>query len=157
MPPTPSRGTTPPSPPPSGAPAPPPPAASLATDGSLGHHTFFPAGDDDWGVFTALGGDQYVIKTQDLLDGADTVLELYDSDGSTLLLANNDRDGTTKASRNTVTPAATQLYFVRVFRFREGPMPIGEDGKDNLTVYILLNPRVTAVAPSSGPGPGGAA
>ena len=132
-------------------------AASLATDGSLGHHTFFPAGDDDWGVFTALGGDQYVIKTQDLLDGADTVLELYDSDGSTLLLANNDRDGTTRASRITVTPAATQLYFVRVFRFAEAPMPIGEYGKYNLTVYILPNPRVTAVAPSSGPVTGGTA
>jgi len=132
-----------------------PTAAVLLPDGSLGHHTFFPAGDEDWAVFTAIAGEQYVLKTQSLLDGADTVLELYDSDGTTLLQANNDRDASTKASLLTVTAASGQAYYLRVRRLVESPLPIGEYGKYDLTVYVLPNPKPLLVTPNTGPVAGG--
>jgi len=134
-----------------------PTAAGVLPDGTLGHRTFFPAGDEDWATFPAVADEEYVIKTQDLLDGADTVLELYDADGTTLLAANNDRDASTRASLLTVTATAPQPYFVRVYRYAETPTPIGEYGKYNLTVYILPNPDVLSVNPSTGPVAGGTA
>jgi hypothetical protein len=49
-------------------------AVSKNTDSTLYHHTFFGEDDPDWSMFTGTSGDEYVIKTVDLLDGADTVL-----------------------------------------------------------------------------------
>ncbi|MFA5896389.1 MAG: fibronectin type III domain-containing protein [Thermoplasmata archaeon] len=130
-------------------------AASVQTDGSLYHHTFYPAGEEDWSVFSGTSGTEYVIKTQDLLDGADTVLELYASDGSTLLASNNDRDASTRSSFITFSPAASRPYYVRAFRNVETPTPLGEYGKYNLTVYVLPRPEIVSVSPSSGPVQGG--
>ena len=130
-------------------------ATTVLPDGVLHHHTFYPAGDEDWLVLAAVPGEEYVIKTQDLLDGADTVLELYDSDGTTLLDSNNNRDASTLSSLLRVVPTIPQQYYVRTFRYAETPMPIGEYGKYNLTVYILPNPKITSVTPSTGPVNGG--
>jgi subtilisin-like proprotein convertase family protein len=130
-------------------------AVSKNSDSTLYHHTFFGEDDPDWSTFTGTTGDEYVIKTLDLLDGADTVLEVYDSDGSTLLMQNNDMDGATKASLLRFAPDITDQYFIKCYRFEESPKPIGKYGKYNLTIYKIKNPRIDSVTPGFGDVGGG--
>jgi hypothetical protein len=46
-------------------------------------HTLYGIGDLDYAVFTAGDGGRYIIKTENLLNGADTKLTLFNSDGTT--------------------------------------------------------------------------
>jgi subtilisin-like proprotein convertase family protein len=130
-------------------------AVSKQTDGTYYHHTFFGEDDPDWSSFSGVVEEDYVIKTVDLLDGADTVLELYDSDGTSLLLENNDKDVDTKESLVRFAPGTTDQYYIRCYRFEESPTPIGKYGKYNLTIYIMRNPKIDSVTPGSGDVSGG--
>jgi subtilisin-like proprotein convertase family protein len=130
-------------------------AAIKQTDGTVYHHTYYPAGDPDWSSFTGNPGEEYVIKTSELFDGADTVLELYDTDGTTLLAFNNDWEQSAKYSLISFAPTVSGQYFVKSYRFSETPKPIGEYGKYNLTIYILDNPEILTIVPNTGPVPGG--
>ena len=53
-------------------------------------HNFDKLSDQDWFRFEAQAGITYTIATFDLGGGADTYLYLYDTDGATLLAANDD-------------------------------------------------------------------
>lgn len=70
--------------------------------------------DPDWFKFTAVSGDIYTIDTTTLLNGADTVLTLYGTDGSTVLSSNDNRSGGTFESRITWTATASGTFFVKV-------------------------------------------
>jgi subtilisin-like proprotein convertase family protein len=121
----------------------------------LYHHTYFGASDEDWSSYSLIAGTDYVFKTQDLLDGADTTLELYGADGTTLLASNNDRDDTTKASLIRFVAPANGQYYLKSARYQEMPKKLGEYGKYNLTAYIVNNPTVQSVVPNTGPVSGG--
>jgi murein DD-endopeptidase MepM/ murein hydrolase activator NlpD len=69
--------------------------------------------DHDWVRFYAAQGISYTIRTQDLAGSADTVLNLYDLDGLTLL-ASNDNAGSGPASELTWTAPYTGTYFAEV-------------------------------------------
>jgi murein DD-endopeptidase MepM/ murein hydrolase activator NlpD len=69
--------------------------------------------DSDWLRFHAAQGWQYTLRTLDLAGGADTVLNLYDVDGLTLL-ASNDNAGSGSASELIWTAPYTGTYFVEV-------------------------------------------
>ena len=64
-------------------------------------------------VSTRSVGQRYVIRTQNLADGVDTLLNLYDIDGLTLL-ANNDNAGVGPASELRWTAPYTGTFFVEV-------------------------------------------
>ncbi|HUW94803.1 MAG TPA: PPC domain-containing protein [Anaerolineae bacterium] len=69
--------------------------------------------DEDWVYFWAEAGQTYVLATSSLgLDG-DTYLYLYDTDGETLLAANDDYGGTL-ASRIVWECPATGTYYAAV-------------------------------------------
>ncbi|MBI4231533.1 MAG: PPC domain-containing protein [Planctomycetes bacterium] len=70
--------------------------------------------DPDWFKFTAVSGDIYTIDTTTLLNGADTVLTLYGTDGSTVLTSNDNRAGGTFESRITWTATGSGTFFVKV-------------------------------------------
>jgi hypothetical protein len=97
-------------------------AASIAPDGSLVSLTFFsdPDGDgigqvdDDYFTLDVVSGVGYEIETLDLLSGADTLLELVDSDGSTVLASNDDRSGSDPSSWISWTAPRTDTFYVRV-------------------------------------------
>ncbi len=76
-------------------------------------HNINTLADEDWFQIQASGGVGYVIQTANLSPGADTYLYLYDTNGTTLLAANDDYGGTL-ASRIEWTPAATGTYYVAV-------------------------------------------
>ena len=89
-------------------------AKSLAVGLSNGQaHTFC---DDagDWVRFNAQAGHVYTITTSSWGQRADTFLSLFDTDGRTLLVTNDDYAGTTNySSRITWKARATGTYYVR--------------------------------------------
>ncbi len=123
--------------------------------GSEYHHTYFGAGDQDWSSYGLTVGTDYVFKTIDLYDWADTKLELYDTDGISLLDSNDNRDDGTKESLIRFLAPANGQYYIKSTRTPETPMPTGEYGKYNLTSYIVFNPVVVSIVPNTGPVPGG--
>ncbi|MBN1812899.1 MAG: PPC domain-containing protein, partial [Anaerolineae bacterium] len=86
-------------------------------------HTFHVYSDTDWVSFTVPAMDvtepvSYVIETQGLGWGMDTYLYLYDTDGSTLLVEDDD-GGEGLASRIAWTPPAAGTYYVLVEPYDE--------------------------------------
>lgn len=98
-------------------------ASPLTTAGQPGH-TFDRWKDKDWAEFVADAGTIYIIATANLTPTlptryADTVLELYDSDGVTLLVRSDDVDGT-YASRVVWQATEAITYYVKVYNFVSG-------------------------------------
>ena len=96
------------------------------------HHTYYPAGDLDYASFRASAGKWYFVETLSLSNGADTILDLISTDGTTVL-ASNDDFGTIKASRLLWNAAAGGTFYVRSRRF---------DGRSNFARYGSYELRV---------------
>lgn len=86
--------------------------STIATDGTLQSHNFHQRGDADWLRFVATPNAQYVIETSNLADATDTIIALFDADGTRV--AQSDDDGAGLASRIEFTAPAAQEYSVRV-------------------------------------------
>ena len=69
----------------------------------------------DWLEFSAIGGLPYTIQTFNLDLLTDTVLELYESDGATLITS-DDNSGEGFSSRLDWTPSRDALYTIRVIQ-----------------------------------------
>lgn len=84
---------------------------------SQGHNFYDDA--EDWMKFPAVGGMTYRIETFDLsvgdgTNGTDTILELIDVDGSTLIESNDDIAPPARGSRITWTAGTSGTYYIRV-------------------------------------------
>jgi RHS repeat-associated protein len=80
--------------------------------GTTQTHRFCVAGDQDWTSFTAAAGQTYVIETRNLAAGVDTILELYQPNGTTLIVADDDGGGN-RASRIQQTFTTAGTYYVK--------------------------------------------
>ncbi len=87
-------------------------AKAISIDGSAQRHNFHRRGDQDWVFFNAIAGSSYRIETLNLASCSDTVLELYDSNGT--LLAYNDDGGGGWASRIDWTETSNGNLYVKV-------------------------------------------
>ena len=76
-------------------------------------HVFDSASDEDWFVWDAQANVPYVIQTQGLAAGVDTVLEIRYVSGQTVL-ATDDNSGGGVASRIERSFTAAGTYFARV-------------------------------------------
>jgi len=94
-------------------------AREYLTSGGSETHDICPSGDEDWVSFTAQAGTIYVLQTSELGTAADTVLTLYDTDGTTAL-ATNDDYGYTAASRIVWQAPADGTYFAMVKHHNPG-------------------------------------
>ena len=65
-------------------------AAEIAVNAGAQLHSFHDIGDEDWAYFDALSGAVYTISTDNLDPFCDTVLMLYDTDGSTVLASTDE-------------------------------------------------------------------
>ncbi|GMT41994.1 MAG: hypothetical protein IEMM0002_0405 [bacterium] len=86
--------------------------ARTVTAGISENHTFFPAGDKDYVKINAANGLTYTFVTDNLGDGADTLLTLYDSNGTTQLDQNDDDsslDCTTGSAPSTIPCLASKI------------------------------------------------
>jgi hypothetical protein len=94
-------------------------ATLIASGATVYGGTVFPAADVDFYSFTVAAGDRIYAATQSLFDASasgDTVLDLLDTDGTTIIESDNN-DGTFNASSSSIAgrllPAAG-TYFLRV-------------------------------------------
>jgi uncharacterized repeat protein (TIGR01451 family) len=94
-----------------------PDAQPIATDGTVVTRSFEVVADKDWVKFDALAGQVYTITTSHLGAAMDTVIQLYDTDGKTLLLENDDYIADNEASRIVWQAPQGGTYFVRVTHF----------------------------------------
>ena len=94
-------------------------ANSISTDGTVQTRNFDIAGDQDWVKFDAVGGQRYVLQTENVGGYADTVLYVYDTDGSTLLEYNDDFEGLGWASQVGWTAPADGTYYVMIKHWDE--------------------------------------
>ncbi|MFH1632506.1 MAG: peptidoglycan DD-metalloendopeptidase family protein [Chloroflexota bacterium] len=88
-------------------------ASVVQTDGTLVSNLFDIAQDEDWFKFDATAGTEYAIQTTNLTAGVDTALEIYDTNGVTLLASDNNGGGG-KASRLVWQAPQSGTYFLRV-------------------------------------------
>jgi hypothetical protein len=94
-------------------------AEDLPTNGTRAHGEFESTGDEDWFRFEAVANELYVIETGSLDDECDTVLELYDEDGS--LMAFDDDSGEGWASQlGWVAPYSGSFYICVRHYYPEG-------------------------------------
>jgi hypothetical protein len=91
------------------------------------HHTFHDWMDKDWAKFEAEKGAIYTFQTANLdpassPDGyfVDTVLELYKSDGVTLIDVNDDYAGTNASRIKEWQAPADGAYYIKVYNFNPG-------------------------------------
>lgn len=101
-------------------------AARIIVPGAAGEaHTFFGAGDADWFSVAVTNGTAYTFFTGALGDGADTLMTLYDTNGTTQLMQNDDETAGSRASRIAYTATATKTVYLKVEPYR--PLINGTD------------------------------
>jgi hypothetical protein len=134
-------------------------APQIPTDGAPnGPHTFSFPGDQDWIRFEAVAGKEYTLITSDLGPNADTILELYDQDATTFLLADDDSGGEALASQIIWTAPASGIYYLLVRQYNSDiggsgtnyNLSISQKGRGG-TVYlpvVLKNSDGTVLPPA---------
>lgn len=114
-------------------------ATSMPADGMHQTHNFHTAGDEDWVSFTAAAGSRYTIETGNLGLSCDTILQLYDTDGTTELVYDDDGSDEPLASRITWTAPASGVYFARVHDF--SPSGYGDSTGYDLWLTVCSLPE----------------
>ncbi len=89
-------------------------AKRITTNGTQQSHNFHAAGDRDWLKFTATAGVTYTLATANTGGHADTMLSLYDTNGTTLLAFNDDDPDNWPASRLAWGARRDGTYYVKV-------------------------------------------
>jgi hypothetical protein len=90
-------------------------ATAIDVDGPAQAHNFCAQDDTaDWASFEAMQGETYAVETSDLGIEANTALALFDTDGATLLMDDDDGGTEPLASRIQWTCPVSGTYFVRV-------------------------------------------
>ncbi|MEF3274860.1 MAG: M4 family metallopeptidase [Chloroflexus sp.] len=116
-------------------------ARSITVNGAAQSHNFHIAGDQDWVTFNAVAGTVYTIQTSGLQSNADTVLGLFGNNGS-LLLAQNDDYGGTRASRISWLATTNAPLHVRVTNF-------GNVGGANTGYSLTITASTTTTSPDA--------
>ncbi|MBI5746468.1 MAG: hypothetical protein HZA13_05660 [Nitrospirae bacterium] len=119
------------------------------TVGATEHHTLYPAGDKDIVAFDVVLGLSYTIETLSLSNGADTNIEILDSNRTTVIASNDNssgityplncficppNDATTLSSKVQITPSISETLFVRVSRSASAPNSSGTYGSYDLRI-----------------------
>ena len=94
-------------------------------------HTFFPASDEDWFAISVTKDTTYTFKTESLGDGADTLLTLYDTNGTTQLKQDDD-DADISCAPTIGNPAPSTIPCLA--------SKIVWMADDTKTVYLLAEP-----------------
>jgi len=92
-------------------------ASPIEVNGTPQSHNFHIPGDQDYVKFGAEAGKVYTIRTLNLSQGNDTILILYDTNGTTQLEYNDDDPDNAPASKIVWTCSAAGTYFVKAAHF----------------------------------------
>jgi len=105
----------------------------VINSGAAQHHDFYYKGDEDWSKILGSPGQTYVFEAENLGSISDAVIEIYDTDGRTLLKrTGNQNTGGRKVSLHWDCPREG-IYFVRVRNLN--PDYFGENAAYNFRVY----------------------
>jgi C1A family cysteine protease/predicted secreted protein len=109
-------------------------ARSITVNGAAQYHTFHEGGEEDWVQFAVTAGETYTMTTSNLGASNDTVLELYDTDGMTKLVENNDCPGSGGGASciNNWSAPDSDTYFIKVRRHLNGA------GGGSVKIYLPL-------------------
>ncbi len=111
------------------------------SEGVSVHRTLYPADDVDRFKFNIAADTLYVVETRNLHNGADTVMRLYDADG-TLVAVSDDVEAGNQASRLEIMKATGGNYFLEVNAY---------DGADWITRYgsydVVFYPQFADLPP----------
>jgi len=111
------------------------PAGAPTLTTTLTLRTSYPAGDQDWFTVDAVPGTLSV-ETLNLRNGSDTVLQLWDATGSTMLQSNDNRAVNDPSSKITRSVGAATTFKVHVAQANPGN-PILEYGTYDILVQTL--------------------
>jgi hypothetical protein len=123
-------------------------ATPIAIGGGLVSACLEAGGDLDYFFFQATAGRTYLLLTSHLDEGTDTVLYLFDTDGSTILRVDDD-GGTGGGSRVEWAPLSAGTYFLMVrhaqattgtgcYSLSASTLQVDDHGNDSLTATPLL-------------------
>lgn len=129
--------------------------AGLFPIGQTQAHNFTQPSDQDWIKFTAEAGKIYQLTTNALGATADTYLYLYNTDGVTLLTANDD-GADTLASRVDWTAPTNGVYYLLVRNWNPNVDGCGTGYHLSIQQVDVATPTSTATAttvPSDNPTP----
>jgi hypothetical protein len=104
----------------------------VINDGNPQSHTFHDVGDADWAKFYGVSGQTYKIKASNLSIVCDAVIEVYDSDGATLLSGPKNDAGAGLEEYIDWTCPKDGVYYVKISNFNSN---FGENVKYDLSVY----------------------
>lgn len=93
-------------------------SARAVAVGASETHTFFGAGDVDWFSIAVTNGTKYTFGTSALGDGCDTLMTLYDTNGTTQLNQNDDESASSHASKIVYTATATKTVYLKLEPYR---------------------------------------
>jgi hypothetical protein len=116
-------------------------ASPIETDGTLQAHTLTPADDRDYVSFEVESGTRYTVETAGLGADCDTVLTLYDEDG-TELAWNDDGGEESLASLVSWTAREDRTLFVEVRQFDE----LAEGEETGYQIWVTESEPVVGVA-----------
>ncbi|GMW03243.1 MAG: hypothetical protein AMXMBFR84_43770 [Candidatus Hydrogenedentota bacterium] len=104
-------------------------------------HNFHEDGDQDWVEFFAASGETVTIETNALGINCDTLVELFQSDGTTLLADNDDRGPSNRSSRVVYPVTANGNYRIRVSKSPAATVTgYGEGSEYSLRVWHETGP-----------------
>lgn len=128
-------------------------ATAITPSSPLASNTIYPAGDQDWFSFSVAAGDKARIETKNLGDGCDTYLEIYDTNGTTVIAVNDDRALGDTSSLLQYEFASAGTYYARVTAYA-GSDQIVEFGYYDIEMTLVPNsaPTISTVAASSSSG-----
>jgi len=101
-------------------------------------HNFHDAGDQDWVKFYAIGGEVYEVKISDVGSRADVVIELYDTDGTSLLKGPWSFGFEGEGELMDWTCAADGIYYVMIRQLNSNIY--GADTGYDLEIYRPIGP-----------------
>ncbi|MCP4167687.1 MAG: hypothetical protein GY759_17605 [Chloroflexi bacterium] len=112
-------------------------ARPLLTPARISDLSYHQAGDQDWFVFYTPAGVHYHIYTDQLSADGNTLLALYDSDGTEILRNDNGGEGAQSSSINWQS-AKPGIYYVMVTRPEGGSGPFLYDLVADHEAYLFL-------------------
>ncbi|MDM8525122.1 chitobiase/beta-hexosaminidase C-terminal domain-containing protein [Desulfococcaceae bacterium HSG8] len=106
----------------------------IPNDENPQEHNFHDPGDEDWVKFYGISGEGYTVETSRMGRSTDLVLELYDSDGETLLASRDIPQSDDVGGEGALAWACPEddVYYVRVRH--SDPGAYGEDMEYDLSV-----------------------
>lgn len=134
--------------------------AATAAVGTAQNRTIYPVGDLDYIKVNLIGGIEYEFSANHLSVNSDTYMELYESDGTTLIDSNDDSGdvypGIAYDSAIRYTPAVDKTVYVLVetldapygvLRYTFSAHPLVDVDGDNYSTYYDCNDADASIAP----------